>query len=74
MEDLNKVIAHFNKQIRIDLREDGKPNPWSGREFGDYTIKGIDISTGVLRVNLDSGICSMWYDWDSKYTLLDAVS
>lgn len=69
--ELKKVISHFNKKIRIDLRENGKPNPWTGREFGDYTINGIDISTGIIRVNLDSGICSMWYNWKSTFILLD---
>lgn len=71
MEYLDKILSHFNKQIRMDLRENGKPNPWSGRDFGDYTIKGIDISTGVIRVNLDSGICPMWYDWNPDFEFID---
>ena len=72
MEELQKVLSHFGRKIRMDCRDKfGNPSPWTGREFGDYIIKGVDVSTGKIRVNLDSGICSMWYDWNPDFLILN---
>lgn len=72
---LKKIIKHYGKKVRIDLREpDGKPNAWTGREFGDYFIVGIDTCNDELKVNLkatETGV-SMWYKWDDKFQLLRA--
>lgn len=68
---VRQILKHFNKKIRIDF---GGKDAFSGREFGDYFIVGLDVNNdNFIKVNLkatETGV-AMWYNWNSAFEFIN---